>query len=112
MPTIAREGTGAFGSVLYRYLFYGWLFRDAAAGSPLERAAALRHNRERARWLPLYIRRWLGAGALLVTFELACERMLDAPLLAAAAAVLLVFVLLQVVLTAVCWLFLSRARRP
>jgi hypothetical protein len=43
----------------YRYWFFGWLFRDAARGSWLEREAALRHNRQRAQWLPLYIRRWI-----------------------------------------------------
>lgn len=42
----------------YRYWFFGWMFRDAGRGSWLEREAALRHNRDRARWLPVYIRRW------------------------------------------------------
>lgn len=43
----------------YRYWFFGWLFRDVGRGTWLERQAALRHNRERARWLPVYIRRWV-----------------------------------------------------
>ena len=46
------------GTLLYRYFFYDWLFRDASRGTPLERAAALRHNIEQSRWLPLYLKRW------------------------------------------------------
>ncbi len=55
-------------SLLYRYWFFEWLFRDASRGTLLERQAALRYNRERAAWLPLYIRRWscLAAGLFLV----------------------------------------------
>jgi hypothetical protein len=54
----------SFARLLYRYWFFGWLFRDAARGTLLEREAALRHNRERARWLPTYMRRWVVLGAL------------------------------------------------
>lgn len=55
----------SFLALLYRYWFFGWLFRDAQRGSPHARIAALRHNRARAVWLPTYIRRWLVLGALL-----------------------------------------------
>lgn len=48
--------------LFYRYWFFGWMFLDAGRGSWLEREAALRHNRNRAHWLPLYIRRWLLLG--------------------------------------------------
>lgn len=51
-------------SVLYRYFFFGWLFRDAGQGSITERRAAWRHNLIQARWLPTYLRRWLALGAL------------------------------------------------
>lgn len=53
-----------FRTLLYRYFFFGWLFRDASAGSFLERAAALQFNRERRIYLPTYLRRWLGLVAL------------------------------------------------
>jgi hypothetical protein len=52
----------AFRTLLYRYFFFGWLFRDVTRGNVFERAAALRHNRDHAHWLPLYMRRWLGCG--------------------------------------------------
>jgi len=44
--------------LLYRYFFFEWLFRDASSGSPLERAAAWRFNREMRCHLPTYLRRW------------------------------------------------------
>ena len=44
--------------LLYRYLFFDWLFRDVNHGSVLERAAARRFNREMQRYLPSYLRRW------------------------------------------------------
>lgn len=55
----------ALRTLLYRYFFFGWLFRDVSRGSMLERAAAWRHNQSQARWLPTYMRRWLGCGAVL-----------------------------------------------
>ena len=54
----------SFRTLLYRYWFFAWLFRDVCRGNLLERAAAWRHNREQARWLPTYMRRWLVMGAL------------------------------------------------
>lgn len=53
----------SFSSLLYRYWFYGWLFRDVNRGSRFERHAAWRHNQACARWLPVYMRRWATLGA-------------------------------------------------
>jgi hypothetical protein len=64
----------AFRTLLYRYFFFGWLFRHADRGNPLERAAAFRHNQQQARWLPTYMRRWVGAGLLLGLFGAAIEQ--------------------------------------
>jgi len=46
-------------SLLYRYFFFDWLFRDASRGTWLERESALRINRERRNYLLVYLRRWL-----------------------------------------------------
>jgi hypothetical protein len=96
--------------LLYRYFFYGWLFRDAWRGTLWERSAATRHNVEQARWLPTYMRRWgvlcLGLFALGVLTEV--------PLSMPQGSV--VFYLPSVAsvpfigVTAVCWLFLTRHR--
>lgn len=51
-------------------LDYFWPFghyRDAAAGSQLERAAAYRYNRQLARGLPSYLNRWAAISCLLLT---------------------------------------------
>lgn len=71
----------ALRTLLYRYFFFGWLFRDASRGTLLERAAAWRHNRSQARWLPTYMRRWLCCGTLLCLTGLLLERVFAAPLL-------------------------------
>jgi len=49
---------------------YFWPFagyRNADVGTKLERAAAYRYNRERARGLPAYLNRWLALSCLLLT---------------------------------------------
>lgn len=70
MPTAFAP---SFASLLYRYWFFGWLFRDASRGNALERDAALRHNLERARWLPTYMRRWTVLALLMYGFGGALE---------------------------------------
>jgi hypothetical protein len=54
----------SFRTLLYRYFFFCWLFRPTGVGDVFERAAAERHNREQAHWLPVYIMRllWLALG--------------------------------------------------
>lgn len=65
--------SSTFAQLLYRYWFYGWMFRDVNRGNVFERAAAARHNRDLSRWLPTYLRRWtllgLGCYALGVAIE-------------------------------------------
>lgn len=68
-----------FGTLLYRYFFFGWLFKDAATGNMFERAAAARHNREQARWLPVYVIRWLWVGLLFYGIAGVVELVLQAP---------------------------------
>jgi hypothetical protein len=73
----------AFRTLLYRYFFFGWLFRDVCSGSRLERAAAWRHNQSQARWLPTYMRRWFWCGAVLYGLGGLVEWGLGAPVLSA-----------------------------
>ena len=53
-----------FRTLLYRYFFFTWLYRDVNRGNVIERAAALRWNKEHAHWLLTYLRRWLCCGAI------------------------------------------------
>ncbi len=46
-------------SLLYRYFFFNWLFRDVDRGSWLERSAAWRYNKAHAHWLLTYLKRWV-----------------------------------------------------
>ena len=62
-----------FRTLLYRYFFFGWLFRDVNLGSALERSAAWRHNQAQAPWLLTYMRRWFVLGALLYLSGLLVE---------------------------------------
>ncbi len=53
-----------FRVLLYRYLFFGWLFRDVNQGNQFERSAAWRHNLDKAHWLLTYLRRWAALGII------------------------------------------------
>ncbi len=71
-----------FHVLLYRYLFFGWLFKDVSTGGNVfERAALHRHNREQARWLPVYLMRWLWLGLACYAIGQLMELVLEAPLL-------------------------------
>lgn len=107
----ALEQVGSLRESLNRYLFYGWLFHGADIGSGLERAAALRHNRNQARWLPTYMRRWVVLGAGLLGLETLSERALSMPLVSAALSVTVIFALLFLMITAICWAFLQADRQ-
>lgn len=72
-----------FRVLLYRYFFFLWLFKDASGGTRMERAAAWRHNRAQAIWLPTYMRRWLAWGVLMYALGAVVEQGLGLPLLSA-----------------------------
>lgn len=96
-------------TLLYRYLFYGWLFRDACRGNLFERAAARRHNRDQARWLPTYMRRWLVLAGGLFVIAAFIEAVLGSPRISAVFYLPSCFALPYHVVTAVCWAWLRRA---
>jgi len=102
----AHGGPVALHEGVRRYFFYDWLFRDADSGSTRERALALRHNREQAKWLPVYMWRWIFAGAVVLGLEVFSEHVLGSVLLSAALLVVLVFVVLYLLVAVICWVFL------
>ena len=72
-----------FRTLLYRYFFFGWLFKDVNRGGDMfERAAAMRHNRRMAGWLPKYMLRWLWWSLIFYALAGGAELVLDAPELA------------------------------
>ncbi len=95
---------------VYRFFFYGWLFQDAFHGTEWERAVALRHNGQQARWLPTYLLRWVVLGAVLLALETLSERLTGSSPLSAALALMLIFAIIFSMVTFICWAFLSAGR--
>ena len=71
----------AFTTLLYRYFFFGWLYKDVTRGNVFERAAAFRYNKEHAHWLLTYMIRWLWCGLIFYALGGVVEWVLDAPVL-------------------------------
>jgi hypothetical protein len=72
-----------FPTLLYRYFFFGWMFRDVTQGNLLERSAAWRHNQAHAHWLLTYMRRWLWCAVLLYGLGGIVEILIGAPAVSA-----------------------------
>lgn len=70
-----------FTTLLYRYFFFGWLFKDLGSGTddPFQRAAIVRHNHRQAAWLPVYMLRWMWASLLLYGLAGAIELLFESP---------------------------------
>ncbi len=76
--TDPEDGT-AFATLLYRYVFFDWLFADfAKARSLFERHAAWQHNRAMRRHLPVYLRRWAVVAAIAFALGWLFEQTVDA----------------------------------
>ncbi len=88
--------------LLFRYLFFTWLFRDMRRHmSLLERAAAWRHNQEQRHWLPLYMLRYLVLGLALAALGLAAQAM--SPVLSACFFVPSILTVPMLAVAGVCW---------
>jgi hypothetical protein len=106
----APEPRMPFRSLLYRFLFFDWLFADMSKAVGLfERHAAWQHNRRMRIYLPLYLRRWSVITAL--DFGLGClfEKMLEMSLLAAWFFTWSCVTLTGMMVISVMWLILSNA---
>lgn len=80
---MATDDSLSFRVLLYRYLFFGWLFRDVTHGNLFERSAAWRHNLDRAPWLITYLRRWIALGIVSFALGMLVEHGLSAQVLSA-----------------------------
>jgi hypothetical protein len=90
-------------SVMHRYFFYGWMFRDASRGNFWERAAALAHNRQQSRWLPTYLARWIAITAVLMAMGGFCEVVLSSHFLSVPFYLLMTVAVAYNMVTAACW---------
>ena len=100
-----------FTTLLYRFMFFDWLFRDVRAAQNLyERHAARVHNQRMSRYLPVYLRRWSFLTAF--DFGLGClvERVLQAGVLSAWFFTWSCVTLTGMVVITVAWAMLASAR--
>jgi hypothetical protein len=100
-----------FRRLLYRFLFFDWLFRDvSAARNRFERHAAFQHNRKMSRYLPVYLRRWSFLTAFDFLLGMLFEKVLQAGLLSAWFFTWSCVTLTGMVVITVCWVILTHAR--
>jgi hypothetical protein len=101
----------SFWRLLYRFIFFDWLFADVSAARNLfERHAARQHNRHMSRYLPVYLRRWSFLAVL--DFALGClfERALQASVLSAFFFTWSCVTVTGMVIITVAWAILANAR--
>ncbi|MCE3608136.1 hypothetical protein LXA47_31710 [Massilia sp. P8910] len=114
-PSPEHEADGGpaltFPTLLYRFLFFDWLFRDlGAARDVYERHAALQHNRRMCRYFPTYLRRWSALTLFDFGMGCLCERALQASLWPAWFFTWSCLTLAGMVVMSVAWAFLANAR--
>jgi len=100
-----------FLTLWYRFLFFGWLFRDMnAARDVIERHAFLQHNRHMSRYLPTYLRRWSFLTCFDFIMGMLAERAMQASLLSAWFFTWSCVTLTGMVVIALAWAWLANAR--
>ena len=102
-----------FGQLLYRFLFFDWLFRDVnAARNLFERHAARQHNIRMSRYLPVYLRRWSVLAVFDFGLGVLCEKVVQATVLSAWFFTWSCVTVTGMVVITIAWLFLTFARLP
>jgi hypothetical protein len=99
-----------FSTLLYRFMFFDWLFRDIGAARNLyERHAAVQHNRRMCKYFPTYLRRWSFFTAFDFGLGFLFERLLQASVLSAWFFTWSCVTLTGMVVISVAWFFLANA---
>ncbi len=100
-----------FRTLLYRFMFFEWMFADMSAARDLfERHAAWQHNRRMCRYLPVYLRRWSVLTFFDFGLGMLFERALQASLLSAWFFTWSCVSLTGMVVISVAWIVLSNAK--
>ena len=100
-----------FSTLLYRFMFFGWMFRDTSAARNLyERHAALQHNRRMCMYFPTYLRRWSFFTAFDFGLGVLFERALQASMLSAWFFTWSCVTLTGMVVIFVAWALLANAK--
>jgi hypothetical protein len=107
-PGSTARGDIRFAPLLYRFLFFDWLFADMTKARDLfERHAAWQHNRAMRRHLPTYLQRW--SVLTIFAFGLGClfEQILKTKVLAACFFTVSSITLTVTIIILTLWLLLS-----
>lgn len=105
------DAAPGFATLLYRYLFFDWLFADmSTAGNLFERHARWQHNRAMRIHLPLYLWRWAVLAALDIALGCLFERWQESDLMAAWFFASACVMLSGMTVISVLWLCLSHAK--
>lgn len=99
-----------FKTLLYRYFFFGWLFKDVNSADKFERMVAMQHNRRQASWLPVYMLRWAWWGLLFYGLGGGVELLFEAETLARCFYALSALCLSFTVTIATAWVGLTQRR--
>jgi hypothetical protein len=103
----------AFSTLLYRFLFFDWLFADMSKSRNLfERHAAWQHNRKMRRYLPLYLQRWSVITVFDVGMGSVFENLVGSKALAACFFTGSCVTVTGLMVIAVLWIFLSLPDMP
>jgi hypothetical protein len=103
----------AFSTLLYRFLFFDWLFADMNKTKNLfERNAAWQHNRKMRRYLPLYLQRWSVITVLDVGMGSVFENVLGSKVLAACFFTGSCVTVTGLMVITVLWIFLAKPEMP
>ena len=98
-------------TLLYRFMFFEWMFADLSAARNLfERHACVQHNRRMCRYLPVYLRRWSVLTACDFGLGMLAERALQASLVSAWFFTWSCVTLTGMVVISVAWLLLANAK--
>ncbi|MEP7205479.1 MAG: hypothetical protein ABI920_00960 [Casimicrobiaceae bacterium] len=95
-------------SLLYRYWFWGWLFRDVNLGDPIRRHASWRHNIAMRACLPTYMGRWFTCAAATALVAQGVEASTATAVLPALFYTGSVLGSLIFIVVATIWMFLAR----
>jgi len=102
-----------FSNLLYRYVFFDWLFADfGRARTVLERHAIWQHNRAMRHYLPVYLRRWSALAGIAFGLGCAFEQSLQAQVVAACFFTGCAITMSGTALIVALWLMLSRSEAP
>jgi len=112
-PEQSKHEELAFSTLLYRFLFFDWLFADMNKAKNLfERHAAWQHNRKMRRYLPLYLQRWSVITVLDVGIGSVFENVVGSKVLAACFFTGSCVTVTGLMVITVLWLFLARPDMP